>query len=306
MKRRSSSVDVGGDSSLELQDPDAEPEDRLNGLISRHSSTLDRQLSSLYSNSNSNSNANQANGHQQHPPSHAAIASFSPLSLPTSSPSMTTTKQPPSAALGARSRGLWFLSILCFLVATAGVGLLVAIFRSLTTRQIEPKGCRMSYMRPSYIHFSEFDTEHTRFASKYSLYLYREQGIDGGQVGSVPPYSEKQTQPSSHTTATSCAVFPSSSSRAMPEATSKSDQLLQRRPTISTIIFSTTGASWNPASEALISSQSTSTRTLLRSMARHCLIKPNTSTRPSATSFRSIPSLKESLATRISRTLHQS
>ncbi|KAK1237843.1 hypothetical protein MKX07_003679 [Trichoderma sp. CBMAI-0711] len=176
MKRRSSSVDVGGNTSLKLQDPDAEPEDRLNGLVSRHSSTLDRQLSGLYS------NPNQANGHQQHPPSHAAIASFSPLSLPTPSPSMTTTKQPPSAASGARGRGLWFLSILCFLVATAGVGLLIAIFRSLTTRQIEPKGCRMSYMRPSYIHFSEFDTEHTRFASKYSLYLYREQGIDGGQL----------------------------------------------------------------------------------------------------------------------------
>ncbi|KAJ3496845.1 hypothetical protein NLG97_g2359 [Lecanicillium saksenae] len=36
----------------------------------------------------------------------------------------------------------------------------------------------MSYMRPSYIHFREFDTEHTRFATKYSLHLYREQGFD--------------------------------------------------------------------------------------------------------------------------------
>lgn len=33
-------------------------------------------------------------------------------------------------------------------------------------------------MRPSYIHYHEFDTEHTRFATKYSLYLYREQGFD--------------------------------------------------------------------------------------------------------------------------------
>ncbi|KAM0325550.1 hypothetical protein ACHAQA_007537 [Verticillium albo-atrum] len=33
-------------------------------------------------------------------------------------------------------------------------------------------------MRPSYVRLREFDTEHTRFASKYSLYLYREQGID--------------------------------------------------------------------------------------------------------------------------------
>ena len=36
----------------------------------------------------------------------------------------------------------------------------------------------MSYMRPSYARLNDFDTEHTRFASKYSLYLYREQGID--------------------------------------------------------------------------------------------------------------------------------
>ncbi|KAL7949815.1 PGAP1-like domain-containing protein [Trichoderma barbatum] len=176
MKRRSSSVDVGGKSSLELHNPDAESDHRLNGLISRQPSAP-RQLSGVY--------PNQANGHH-HPSSHAAVASFSPLSLPTSSPSMTTTKQPPLASSGARNRSLWFMSVLSFFVATAGVGLLVAIFRSLTTRQIEPKGCRMSYMRPSYIHFSEFDTEHTRFASKYSLYLYREQGIDSGQLRGIP------------------------------------------------------------------------------------------------------------------------
>lgn len=181
MKRRSPSIDVGGKSSLELQNPDAELEHRLNGLIPRQSSTQDRQPNGLYS--------TKANGHQ-HPSSHAAVASFSPLSLPTSSHSMTTSKKPPLASLGARNRSLWFMSVLSFFVATAGVGLLVAIFRSLTTRQIEPKGCRMSYMRPSYIHFSEFDTEHTRFASKYSLYLYREQGIDSGQVGSIPPTRE--------------------------------------------------------------------------------------------------------------------
>jgi len=29
-------------------------------------------------------------------------------------------------------------------------------------------------MRPSFAKLSDFDTEHTRFASKYSVYLYRE------------------------------------------------------------------------------------------------------------------------------------
>jgi pimeloyl-ACP methyl ester carboxylesterase len=33
-------------------------------------------------------------------------------------------------------------------------------------------------MRPAFTRFSDFDTEHTRFASKYSLYLYREAGVD--------------------------------------------------------------------------------------------------------------------------------
>ncbi|BFZ59415.1 GPI inositol deacylase [Saitoella coloradoensis] len=33
-------------------------------------------------------------------------------------------------------------------------------------------------MSPSYARLTSFDTEHTRFASKYSLYLYREQGVD--------------------------------------------------------------------------------------------------------------------------------
>ena len=32
--------------------------------------------------------------------------------------------------------------------------------------------------RPSYLRLDDFDAEHTRFASKYSLYLYREQGVD--------------------------------------------------------------------------------------------------------------------------------
>lgn len=33
-------------------------------------------------------------------------------------------------------------------------------------------------MSPTYIKLSGFDTEHTRFATKYSLYLYREEGVD--------------------------------------------------------------------------------------------------------------------------------
>ncbi|KAG9257548.1 PGAP1-like protein-domain-containing protein [Emericellopsis atlantica] len=75
-------------------------------------------------------------------------------------------------------RSSWSISLLSLALASLGIGLLLAIVNSLVTRQFDPKGCRMSYMRPSYIPFPDFDTEHTRFATKYSLYLYREQGVD--------------------------------------------------------------------------------------------------------------------------------
>jgi len=56
--------------------------------------------------------------------------------------------------------------------------LLFMIAQSFLTRQLDPNGCAMSYMRTSFVRFPDFDTEHTRFASKYSLYLYRELEID--------------------------------------------------------------------------------------------------------------------------------
>lgn len=70
------------------------------------------------------------------------------------------------------------MSRLSVLIALLGISILAAIVGSFMKHPSDLKGCRMSYMRPSYIRFSEFDTEHTRFATKYSLYLYREQGID--------------------------------------------------------------------------------------------------------------------------------
>jgi hypothetical protein len=89
-------------------------------------------------------------------------------------------KAPEPKFLGRRlrSRNAWAISILVFVISVLGIGFLAAVVNSLVTRQLEPKGCRMSYMRPSYARLNDFDTEHTRFATKYSLYLYREQGID--------------------------------------------------------------------------------------------------------------------------------
>ncbi|KAI0142776.1 GPI inositol-deacylase [Xylariaceae sp. FL1272] len=72
----------------------------------------------------------------------------------------------------------WRLSLLALFTSLAGIAILVSIVYSAGNLQCDPKGCRMSWMSPSYVPLTDFDTEHTRFASKYSLYLYREQGIE--------------------------------------------------------------------------------------------------------------------------------
>lgn len=119
--------------------------------------------------------SNNRNGHAKPLPAvtPALSSSFTPAS-----PTMALRKTSAGLAAAKTSRRNSSASVLVLLTAGIGIVLLAAILKSLISYQIEPKGCRMSYMRPSYIHFSDFDTEHTRFATKYSLYLYREQGVD--------------------------------------------------------------------------------------------------------------------------------
>jgi len=72
----------------------------------------------------------------------------------------------------------WSFSFLTLTTTLVAAVLTLAIVQAFLTRQLDSKGCAMSYMRPSFTKFADFDTEHTRFASKYSLYLYREGGVD--------------------------------------------------------------------------------------------------------------------------------
>jgi len=72
----------------------------------------------------------------------------------------------------------WAFSLYTAAVTLLGFGALLLMVQSFLTRQVDTKGCEMSYMRPAFFRFQDFDTEHTRFATKYSLYLYREGGID--------------------------------------------------------------------------------------------------------------------------------
>ena len=77
-----------------------------------------------------------------------------------------------------RARSPWACSLLTIGVTVLSALILLFIVHAFLTRQLDPKGCDMCWSRPIYIKFSDFDTEHTPFASKYNLYLYREGGFD--------------------------------------------------------------------------------------------------------------------------------
>jgi hypothetical protein len=87
---------------------------------------------------------------------------------------------------------LWPSSMAVLVSALCGIVFLFIVGNSMVTRPFDTKNCRMSYMRPSYIKFHEFDSEYTRFATKYSLYLYREQGVDYGEKVTTRILSQEQ------------------------------------------------------------------------------------------------------------------
>ncbi|PSK37318.1 GPI inositol-deacylase [Elsinoe australis] len=86
-----------------------------------------------------------------------------------------------------RLRSPWSCSFLTIATTLVAFTILATIGRSFLSSHIDPKGCHMSFMAAAYAKFEDFDTEHTRFASKYSLYLYREGGIDDdSRVKGIP------------------------------------------------------------------------------------------------------------------------
>ena len=86
----------------------------------------------------------------------------------------------------SRARSPWACSLLTMTVTALSALVLLFIVHAFLTRQLDPKGCDMCWSSPIYIKFSDFDTEHTRFASKYNLYLYREVGFDKDPKVGVP------------------------------------------------------------------------------------------------------------------------
>ncbi|KAL8711985.1 MAG: hypothetical protein Q9220_003681 [cf. Caloplaca sp. 1 TL-2023] len=78
----------------------------------------------------------------------------------------------------SRTRNPWRCSFLTLTITISTILLTLFVLRSFTMRQLDSKGCDMYYTRSTFFNFADFDTEHTRFASKYSLHLYREIGFD--------------------------------------------------------------------------------------------------------------------------------
>src|SRR5207237_57701 len=81
-----------------------------------------------------------------------------------------------------QSRSPWSCSALTLVTAGLALFFLFSVVHSFLHRQIDPQGCMMFTFIPTAIKVAGFDTEHSRFATKYSLYLYREEGVD--------PYSQ--------------------------------------------------------------------------------------------------------------------
>lgn len=82
----------------------------------------------------------------------------------------------------------WACSPLTLFITSLSIMTLFLIIHSFLTRQVDSKGCDMCYTREIiYYEFADFDTEHTRFATKYSLHLIREQGFDEDPKVNSPP-----------------------------------------------------------------------------------------------------------------------
>jgi hypothetical protein len=94
----------------------------------------------------------------------------------------------------------------------------------------------MSYMRPSFAKLSDFDTEHTRFASKYSVYLYREGMVDEDtKVWEPEPMGRDNTNWRFHRS----KAFLFFSYLGMLAVTSRFGPSLQRLPFISMMSYGT-------------------------------------------------------------------
>jgi GPI inositol-deacylase len=89
--------------------------------------------------------------------------------------------------------------VLPVLVAIFSILSVVFLYRATSESAISlsPQGCRMSYMSPSYLVQSQFDTSWTPLAKRYSLLLYREVGWEHNEVSRIQSRLSLPHEPSS-------------------------------------------------------------------------------------------------------------
>lgn len=138
--------------------------------VSRHSDTLDRRKAEkIIPPSTFIANGSIAPVFQEAPPK----------LLPLSPEQNGSKMQESRGRRPARQQTPWSISLLTLSATILAVVLLFSIIHSFLSRQVDSKGCDMCYTREIiYFEFRDFDTEHTRFATKYSLHLIREEGFD--------------------------------------------------------------------------------------------------------------------------------
>ena len=108
----------------------------------------------------------------------------------TSSPTTTNTPSPPSSPTHSHHQQRHSSSIpkayritrcsryfIIFSILLSFISIFVML-DSFQHHQRDVDGCQDSFMQPIYIRQTGFDSEMTRFASKYALYLYREKDVD--------------------------------------------------------------------------------------------------------------------------------
>lgn len=111
---------------------------------------------------------------------HSASNDAKPSTMaPLVSPRLYTDSSPEGQRLRqSRLRSPWMCSVLTVFTTFLALVFLFSILRSFAARSAGADGCGVPMMSPTFIRMVGFDTEHTRFASKYNLYLYREEGVD--------------------------------------------------------------------------------------------------------------------------------
>lgn len=160
------SPDDHGSNAIESQN------DKSRSQIARHGTSFDLRRDPGCSTPRSRNSSLWRTPSSQAPNDTKTMPLGSPR-LPMEAPAADGRRAHPS-----RPRSPWACSILTAVITLLAMTFLFSIMRSFASRQVGGDGCGVPMMSPTFIRMLEFDTEHTRFASKYNLFLYREEGVD--------------------------------------------------------------------------------------------------------------------------------